>query len=345
MKHGFTLIEILIATAVASILATALFYSYGQINKVFVSTKNYIDRYETIVLLQHQLSKDIAGAFIPAQAVSPHKKKKQPEGPAKKEEAGKQQASAQEPAKQTPAGSGEQEKKIPLLKDPFICKNRDKNMQLLSFITNNATRIFVGKKTGEPKPSTARVVYSLEPDENSSRDISRYILYRQEGSELNLSHYTKSETAIERYPLAHNIKSCTVTFEVVVEQEEKDTKQATKEPKKEIKRFHDWQVGKDEKDVRVQAKLPQKVTFTYVLWDDKQTREDEFTFTVVVAAGYHELPEIEPVKAAPAKPSHDKQAAPADAQKPEEQRKQQLVSGANKVVNNIRTLLGAQRHA
>lgn len=338
MKQGFTFIEILIATTVASILATALFFSYAQINKVFVSTKNYIDQYEAILLMQHQLSKDLAGAFIPVQAVNLKDKKQPQKQPDKTGPTKEAQAKSPEQA----VSLEQQEKKAPVLKDPFISKNHEKNMQMLSFITNNATRVFVGKKTGEVKSNTARVVYTLEKDQYSSKDMPAYILYRQEGSELNLKQYTKADSAIERYPLVHNIKSCTLTFEVIVDQKHeetaKDVKKSAAETKKKVKQFSDWHMSKDEKDPRAQAKLPHKVTCKCVLWNDKQTTQQEFTFTVIIMAAYNELPSIEQPKSSPTKPVTDKQASPASDSV--DQRKQQLASGANKVVNNIRALLG-----
>lgn len=68
MKDGFILIEVLLASAISAILGVVLFIAYYQSNKVAESVDNFIDVYSREELLQHQLERDISGAFTPAQA-------------------------------------------------------------------------------------------------------------------------------------------------------------------------------------------------------------------------------------------------------------------------------------
>jgi len=186
-------------------------------------------------------------------------------------------------------------------------------------------RIFWGKKSGEPKPSIARVVYTLEEDKTAPKDKPRFKLYRREGSELNLAPYTKKESSFERYQIADNIKACTLKFVVGVEPEE------GKEGSIEFKTFNDWQSGKGEKDLRSKVKIPDEVTMKLILWDSKQLQDREFIFTIPIVAGFQELPEPEPLQ--PEKKDASKKPGQAT-------RKELLVTSANRVVDDILTLFG-----
>lgn len=314
MRAGFTLIEVLIATAIASILGASLFYSYHQTNKVVTYMTDYVDIFSAAILVDHQLSKDVAGSFIPVQAIPPKKKPTQKEG----------QEQTQE------LRAEEEQQKKPVLKDPFISNNHGQNMSMFSFITNNPMRIFWGKKSGEPKPSIARVVYTLQEDKTAPKDKPRFTLYRQEGPDLNLAPYTKKESSFERYQIADNIKACTLKFVVRVEPEE------GKEGKVEFKTFTDWQLGKDEKDLRAKVKIPDEVSMQLTLWDTKQQQDRSFVFNIQIVAGFQELPEPEPLQAE-RKAVQKKTGQPSAVQAT---RKELLVTTADTVVDNIRSLFG-----
>lgn len=327
-KSGFTLIEILIASVIASLLMGSLFFAYGQINKIFYFTRNYIDIYDSAILVQQQMQKDIAGAFIPVQAVPPQKEAKKPQqAPEALKKNGNQ------PKEEKPKESPQQatpEKKI--LKDPFLSKNVQDQMQLLTFVTNNPMRVYVSTKSGQHNSSVVRVVYTLEKDPASPKDRPLFILYRQESLELQLAPYIKTESAIERYPLAQNIVSCKLMFEALEQKEDGSTQVVT---------FPDWRIGDDQKDVRSKVKLPTIVNVTLLLTDDAHGQEKEFAFVCALMAGYHTLPEVQQEKKSAVLP----QAKPGAQNQPSagqsEGKKELLVSSANNIVNNIRELFGA----
>lgn len=304
MKQAFTLIEVLIATAIASLLAASLFYAYYQTNKMVGFTSDYVDFFNTAILVERQFTKDISGAFIPVQAVKA-KKAKQPE-------------------QKTDTKKQNEEEEQPLLKDPFVSRGKDQ-LQLFSCITNNPMRIYWGKKSGGPQPAIARVVYTLQEDKQAPKNKPRFALYRQEGIELSLAPYIKKESTIESYLIADNIKECAVTFFVIDE----------KEGAREISEFSEWRMGKDEKDLRSKVKLPNAVRLDLTLWNKTQTKEHSFSFSLVLPAGFSPLPDIEPVAA---KTAPGQKPVPVVDQAQPEERKQLLVSSANKVVDNIRGL-------
>lgn len=341
MKQGFTLLEVLIATAIASMLTTAIFFSYNQINKAVRSITNVTDLYETAILIEQQITKDITGAFIPVQAIPPDPS-----------------IGSQASPKATPGTAGQDEKKakkVPVLKDPFISKNVGKNMSMFSYITANPMRVYWGKKTGEPKPSIARVVYSLEPDKDTDKKNPRYQLYRQEGIELELAPYTKRESAIERYMIADNISACKLTFivadtpadaEAMADRQEgkKESDKKDNAPKKErpkdieIKKFNDWIIGKEKKDVRTRMMIPDEVLMEITITDEFGRREETFKFPVRIAAGLQEPPIIKPQEKK--KQEQNKKGAQQGQKKQPQSKQEILATGASSVVENLRAMFG-----
>lgn len=311
MKSGFTLIEIMIATLIASVLSISLFYSYSQTNRMVGFIDDYVEIFDAAILIDQRFSKDVSGAFIPVQAIRQKKDDKAKKEPDKKKV----------DAKQPDVKKSEKEQnKAPVLKDPFISKNFENNLTMFSFITNNPVRSFWGKQSGGPKTNVARIVYTLEADKTAPKDKPKFTLYRQEGQDLNLSSYTNKESQVERYAVAENVKACKILF-IATDEHDKTT---------EVKEFTDWVTSKDEKDFRSKIKLPETVVLTISLWNTDQTRDKEFVLVVPVAAPFSELPPQEPLKQA-SPPSTGSKSASSE-------RKEMLVSSANRVVDSIRGL-------
>lgn len=76
MKQGFTLIEVLIATAIASLLMVSLFFSFDQINNSVRKASDTVDMFDAAMLVDQIAFNDISGAFIPVQAIPPKETKK-----------------------------------------------------------------------------------------------------------------------------------------------------------------------------------------------------------------------------------------------------------------------------
>lgn len=378
MKQGFTLLEVLIATAIASILTVTMFFSYGQLNDSVRKVSDVADIYDAAVLIDQALFKDILGAFIPVQAIPPKKAAKKMvrqahhAGDVKAHHAGgagdaKSKDTEKKDEKKKPTEDKEQKEgeesqggtqtKVPLLKDPFISNNKGENVSMFTFITANPMRVYWNEKTGEPKPSCVRVVYTLQEKKDTSKNRPLYELYRQEGTALELGAYTKAESEFERYLIADRVISCKLTFVVTAEkkEEEKEDKgerapgdkkpepsaqKKEKKPELETKEFKDWVVGKDEKDFRAQVKLPTEVCMEIKMSNAADTRDRTFVFRVPVAVKFHEVPEQEPAKSSPAPAAQSQGADTKKPQTAEKERKDAFVEGANKIVQNLRTQFG-----
>lgn len=355
MKHGFTLLEVLIATAIASILTVTLFFSFNQIQNSVVKTNDTVDLLNAALLVDYVLQKDVSGAFIPVQAIPPKEQKKPADQ--KAQEPGKENPDQKKPQEKKPEQAEKKEdeskSKVPLLKDPFMSKNKGEHMQMLTFITANPMRVFWGEKTGEPKPSCVRVVYTLEEKKDRKKKKPLYTLYRQEGIKLDLGLYTKQDPEFERYMIADNIVACNLTFIVAVEkekeQEEEKKDQKPKEPEKkekpeiEIKEFKDW-TYKEEKDVRTRLMVPDTVVMKLTLTTAGGTREESFVLRVDLATNLQEVPEqAQPRQAAsqqPEKKEEKTDASKGAATQDQSNKKVAFVDGANRLVQQLRTQFG-----
>lgn len=257
-RSGFSLIELVVAIAIAGLIMTALFQSYFVLNRVAGFLDNVIDRDLRISIIQNQLEKDLTGVFIPVQAF------KQPDP--KKEVQEKKEGEKQELQQETKL-----QEKPKQLERIFIGNIKDKNMTMLSFITNNPVLVYEKDKGITPKPRVVRVVYRLTKDKSESS----FILTRQESNNLAFDAFDqKSAQQIKSFEIARSIKS------IHIEYLQRDEKQKDDGKKIEYKTFTQWPKP-DEREGDKQEKNPQVPDFVKVeiaLFDEKLQREKMYNF-------------------------------------------------------------------
>lgn len=238
MKKGFILIELLIATLIAGMISILLLTALQQTNKFQSVIDNNIDIYTRATIFHHQLEKDITGAFVPDYKQSISSKKKQKKSP---------------------------------IDHIFYGVNRDKQFDILTFITTNPLVVYWGKKTGSLKPRVVRVIYRLQ-SENEKKNS--YILLRQEGSKLSFKSYEKNNPKAPRsYQLINGIKNLSITYTVVEKSEKIDKKQPS------YKTVNEWDwPQKNQQNKKGKPPLPQFITVNLVLWDNDYKRDISFTF-------------------------------------------------------------------
>lgn len=134
-RSGFTIIELLVASMVASIVAVLLMQMLGLVNKVSMAADDRMTTDERAAVLLTQLERDLSGAFFI---------------PQKKEDKDKKQDAEKADEKK--------EEKITKI---FV---GDGHGSLLTFITNNPLPTYWDARVGKPKPAIARVVYKLVED-------------------------------------------------------------------------------------------------------------------------------------------------------------------------------------
>ncbi len=239
MKKGFILIELLIATLIAGMISVLLLTALQQTNKFQAVIDDNIDIYTRATIFHRQLEKDIMGAFVPVQAY-----------------------------KQL---TNDKKQKKPPLDYVFYSINRDKRLDILTFITTNPLAVYWGAKAGSAKPRVARVVYQLQPEDEKK---TSFILFRQEGSELAFAHYKKDNPKAPRaYQLINGIKDLSVTYTIVEEQEDPN-----KKPSYKTVNTWNWP-QKNQQNKKEEPPLPQFITVNLALWDNDYKRDVSFTFT------------------------------------------------------------------
>lgn len=300
---GFMLLELLVATVIAALIGTALFTSFGLINRYVVAVDDYTDETIRLATMYQQLEKDLSGAFIPVAA------RLEPEKPAAPAPAPQAQAVAgKTPEKEKPV----EKKEVKPITHIFHGLNKDKNLDVLSFITDNSLQVYWSAHAGKPKPRVVRVVYRLVKDKDA-KDV--FSLVRQEGIELDFAAY-KSDGAkkIRELPMIEGIKNLAVEF--MVEQKENNEKKQSKEKqKKSYKTVKEWTVElkdknkaatdtKADKDKKEEQLIPNGIIFKGALWDNQRKRDMPFEYKFMLNAEAESPKEAEP-------------PAPTEAQKPQ----------------------------
>jgi|GEM_PF-1282862 len=280
---GFTLLEVLIATAIASAISVGLFIALRQTMAFQNRVDTYADTYSRVTILQNQFERDFMGFFVPSEAYELVSTKTVAAGKAKVEQIDK----------------------------IFFAARSKEQFGVLSFITTNAMQVYWGKTIGAPKPLIARVVYRLI---KSKDQPDTFTLQRQENAELDFTQYESSgeKQKIRAYDIVGDIKEMKVTYIARVytpsdkPSPAKDSKNSSVRPEElrdkksswTYKEFTEWdwspkkikpKSGKpDEKknestDAKKEqvSRVPFYVKITMELWDAEHTRTTPFEFEFV----------------------------------------------------------------
>ena len=308
MKYGFALIELIVATLIASMVAGILLAALSQGNRFQLIIDNTIDFSSRISIVTHQLEKDLSGAFIPTQA-EPQKDQKKEESPAEETEDQQQQEKKPTEKKEEAGQKGAEKKEQKPIEKIFYSINKSGKFDTLTFITNNPLEVYVGKDVGVVKPKVVRVQYSLKPEAGKK---DSYALFRQESMELDLEKYKD----VRAYEVIGGIKECTVKFiaRIPKKNEKQDQKAAEKKVEYEYKTLTEW-VSERKKDAEQKEKeefprIPYNVEITLVLWNMQDTREETYTIVCQIPIDFTE-PKKEEKKQPeqPARPDKQLEAA------------------------------------
>ena len=312
-KPGFSLVELLIATFIASILGALLFTALYQVNRFVPRIDNTSLVYEKAALLNTQLERDISGVTAPNEYYyrlpEPEKKGKKDsdlkqDSAKKKSEAEKKQAAEQAPE--------EKEKKSQKpLERVFYSTNKDGNLNQLSFISTNPLQVYWSAKAGSAKPRVARVLYTLKEEKGSPKS---YVLVRQESPNLEFESITRTgKEAAPEFVLADGIKSLTVEYTYIVPEKKESapespatTSSEKKEPKKkEIKKSIEWvratpspqaaPASAQPKPEQQIPLVPNMAELKIALWDTQKKRNTPFVFKFAIPSHVPEKRETEDV--------------------------------------------------
>lgn len=339
-KSGFTIIELMLGLLLGSIITTVLFTAFFQINRSAEYGDQLIDTDMKIMILHHQLERDLNGMFIPQEAIPDDEQDEQ------------QEKESKETTKQP--DTAKKKKKRKLLEKPFYSINKNNNLSLLTFISNNPVRIYEKPQTNatEPKkpgvPYVVRVVYRVLPDEQNK---GAFKITRQESEQLDFKNFEPTSKRVRPYVIADNIKSITMNFLRPIDEEKQEKRTEKKQPQNEQKKkqekekpinyasFKQWPPEQDA------IELPHIVTCKLTLYTAGQENERSLAFQVpylAISQLYPQEeeeepePEQQPEKKEPKQP--DKKPAPG---KQEQQKTEFKVSDQLKKQLNSLKLPGA----
>ena len=293
MKKGFSLLGVMLALAVGSILSGLLMQSLWQLSFSLKKVVNITSVDTRIAVVQNILEKELSGAFIPQLILIDREA-------ATDDETKKGQADQlKQPNPQ------EKQKKVTPITPPkaFYSKNEDQNLQMLTFITCNPLEVY-----NNSKPRIVRIMYTLVSDKNRPEAFE---LHRQ--ASPNIMKLKKFESEVVKGLVVINgIKSITTEFLALPKkkksekQNKKETQQKKKtqdkenpkeKEKKEFIRIDHWDVedqkenksddkDKDEKKLPL---LPQFIKIKITLFGHNNAQEVIYSFTFAPNYGIEQI--------------------------------------------------------
>jgi prepilin-type N-terminal cleavage/methylation domain-containing protein len=286
MLRGFTLLEMILAMSLSSIIVVGLVQLYRSVMNSFVVAQDLMSVDRKVSLLFNQMERDFSSAYVPFLEIE--------------KKSDKEKAAAEKKVK-------EQRKTffVGMVKEQFepTSKIQGKRAELLSyvsFICTNPLQII-----DESRQRLVRVVYELAVDRAKSADGQMaYQLVRRETTDLgNVRAWVSDfespvqKHTIRTYVVADNIKGLFIEYSMPRESKDEKT-----EEKKELTLFR-WGDREETKAV-----VPQKVSIWMDIWDDNKRRSFRFHAVVPVLS----YPTHDPSKG---KKTADQQKKPA-AKKP-----------------------------
>lgn len=217
-QSGMTLIELVIAMTISSMLALLLYQTFSQSQKAGFTIDAMLDYEVAMPIMYNQLDKDISSIFVPEQVFREL---------ASSYASDSAKASTDMKATADMEKEKEKEKKF---KNIFVCSLKDKNVENLSFLSTHSLSLF-----NIVVPRSVRVVYRLVPTGNAL-----FSLMRQESTTLDLALAKFQENKIREYELMRGLKE--FSLELIVPEkaksEEKDKKDQSQD--KKYKSLHAW---------------------------------------------------------------------------------------------------------
>lgn len=309
LRSAFSLLELLVATLISSFIGVVLMSALRQtgiIQRVVQNDAAYTLR---IALAERQLRRDVEGMFVPVLAFPRAKKEANPVTTQNK--SAQNQENGQQKKESMPEEQKKEQDKAPsLLKDFFLLTQKEEQFELCTFITSNPVAGYAEGPLAVLKPRVVRVVYQLKKDPNQKKS---FILYRQEGKDLDFEKYTNAKEGLQRpYELISGIKS--MKIECITYQQAKE--EVTVHKKATWKRDLQAEFAeKQKKPDAIAAKasnakkeqqkdeplLPGALLITLTLWDNELVRESLYRFYI-------------PIITVAEEPKAEKQAETASAQ-------------------------------
>lgn len=366
LADGFTLIELIVATLIASMISAVLLTALYQSSNIQASVDSTIDFSERMGIITNLFEKDLAGAFVPKSAVAGAMADKQ----AGAEKSDNAQKTAEKQSNADQKQEKKKEKKKPIEKI-FYSTSKNGMLDTLTFVTNNPLVVFVGKDVGVVKPKAVRVQYKLKQEDNSK---DSYVLVRQESNELDLAEYKN----VREQEVIGGIKKLSVSFTARIEKKtesssakasadtasEQNKGEQKKKQEKEKKLYEykvqpEW-VSEQKKEAAQQQekkdtdkkepefpRIPYSVEFKITLWDKQKRKDADYVVICHIPVDSIEAQMVDKKQQETPKKAEPKSESPASDAKPQgnQQRNamhtQQVIKEEVVVYNGVEVLSNA----
>lgn len=261
-RPGFTLIEIIIALLVSSMVAMIILRTFRQTTTTFQRVTTLIDDNAELLGVYAQLERDLSGAFVPAvwkeAAVRDVKEE---------EEAAKVAAQQSKDIKATKKELGEQAVQQATKRPVFSTEVKEGNLTQFSFVTTNAFVIF-----DEPAARAVRVTYKLVEQTQEEAREKRYRLMREETPYVAEGAVYGRKRQTRSYPLLINITSLTGLFSAL----EEKTSDKDKKASSEFVSLSEW--GTEAQKKKSKRLMPEWVKLTGTVISPVSKKSLPFTF-------------------------------------------------------------------
>lgn len=253
-RQAFTLIEVVIAILIASMLGVVLFQALNQTSRSISTVNGLTVSMFNVMGFYDRFERDVCGAFIPEMG-DPERVMQAVQKQVKKQTAQQQKDDDQKSGKQKPGDDkkgdkAEKEPSAPVtlknvqVKKVFVYEGKGTNLNLFTFITCNPLQVY-----GQIKPRIARVTYSLADD---SRAPGMLKLLRKESPQLGF----ESGKDARSHVLLRNIKSLRLEFLAPEPEAKEEKKVAAKTEKDALKQQLQNKPKKEKKPLQVYQSWP-----------------------------------------------------------------------------------------
>ncbi len=221
MRSGFTLIELMLALLISSLMVISLYQMLSQTRRGVARITDIMDVDVPLMALYTQLEKDVTGMFAPQKALKPYVEKEM-----KKKQAQAKQQAAQQATQQSPAQGAQQEKKAP--EDSVLIIEQKGTDLFWTFITTGGLQTLDKDGKLVVVPYVRRVAYLLEKDPNNPAALR--LMYRYEADRTDVKSLRAPQFS-PSYEIASGIKNFSVELTVYeAPEEKKDTAQQEQKP-------------------------------------------------------------------------------------------------------------------
>lgn len=245
IKKGFTLIELIIALFLGSLISVSAYQMLSRIQKSARDITGTIENDLPIPTFYNQVERDLLGIVIP-----PVYKKKESQTKTEISEI----IGTLEKALEKRRGKSVVEKKTEFekidMKDLFVSESGD-NKFFMSFITTGGIKLIPSGGKDKIEPLIKRISYSLESD--PTRENQFRIVYQQ-SENLDLSA-VQSQDTVNKYEIISNIKSVKPTYWVYENPSKKENEKedAKSSDKPKLVKLDSWDPKEIEKKYNTQV--------------------------------------------------------------------------------------------